>query len=453
MSNPTLDTLLQAADSALEETTELLAALVRIPSINTGPGQQGNETDVCLHLARKLRKDGIEPVLLEAQPGRGNLIASLGGNAGPKLMLMSHTDTVPVEEGTLWQHPPFSGIIADGKVHGRGAADCKALTAASTMALLILARSGLHLHGELILAATADEESGGQQGFGWLANTHPELVTADYALNEGGGSPFFLDDTAGYILNTGEKGRLEAMITLRGKGGHAAVPWTATNPIETLPEVIRRIVEHQPIPDLSHPSFSATSNLLQFDPVRFIQRDFEEIAKASRALASTLRGAARMTITPTVVRAGAKANAIPSSCHVVCDVRTLPGQTAADVERHLETILAGVDHVETSVSTTAEPSASPYPTPFSEQVQRATSAAVGRNDLLWLPGLTAGFTDSRFARRLGATVYGFSPQALDPERGTPEGIHGQDEYMPIESLQVTLRTLVAVAWEVLVAHP
>ncbi|MHB0876036.1 MAG: M20 family metallopeptidase [Anaerolineae bacterium] len=446
----TLEQLLQRADDALSETVELLVDLVRIPSINAGPAGPGDETDVCRALQAKLAADGIDGEILAAEPRRGNLVAGIGEGQRPRLLLMSHTDVVPVDDAAEWRFAPFAGTVADGCVHGRGASDCKGLAAASAMTLLILRRSGVPLRGRLGLAAGADEETGGRVGFGWLVANYGDLLRADYALNEGGGSAFAIDGRPGYVLTTGEKGRLEATLRLSGRGGHAAVPWAANNPVQRLGEVLQRLGQHQPAPDLSHPLFDATRALLGSDAMLLLQAPYDGIAKAERGLLSSLLGASRMTITPTMVAAGTKSNAIPSTATLTCDVRTLPGQSAVDVEREVSALLAGLEGVSLSLVETAEPSASPYPTGFSDAIARATTAAVGHGDLAWLPGLTTGFTDSRFLRRLGTVTYGFAPQALAPE-ATPEGIHGRDERMPIESLRVLLRTLVAVAWEVLCA--
>ncbi|NPV09365.1 MAG: M20/M25/M40 family metallo-hydrolase [Anaerolineae bacterium] len=442
-----LDHILENADRSLDEAVELLAELIRVPSINAGEDGPGHETDVCRVLQAKLAREGIEARILESAPDRGNLVASLGSGGRPRLLLMSHLDVVPVDDADQWRFPPFAGTVADGAIHGRGAADCKGLAAAGAMALLVLARVNLPLRGTVILAAGADEETGGRYGFEWLARQHRDLIAADYALNEGGGTCFQTGERLGYILNTGEKGRLEATITLTGRGGHAAAPWAADSPLYPLATAVQRLQAYRPGVDLSHPVFDAARAMMARDLVRFLSVDFAALDRAERGIASALRGASAMTVTPTMARAGSKSNAIPATAQLTCDVRTLPGQTQADVERALADALKGLAGVQVQVRTTAEPSASDYPTPFSQAVQRATAAATGHHDLAWLPGITSGFTDSRFVRPLGATVYGFAPQAPRPELGGQEGVHGRDECLPVESLRTMLRTLVAVAWE------
>ena len=89
-------------------------------------------------LERKLSREGIVTRILESAPDRGNLVAHIGSGDRPRLLFMSHLDVVPVDDAEYWRYPPFSGTVAEGAIHGRGAADCKGLAAACAMALAIL---------------------------------------------------------------------------------------------------------------------------------------------------------------------------------------------------------------------------------------------------------------------------------------------------------------------------
>src|SRR5579864_5361129 len=172
---PDLSTLLASVDEAHDEIVALLQDLVRLPTINRGSRPDtGNETPACDLLRTKLEPAGIEHEVHESAPGRGNLIARLGPTSGKRLLFMSHTDVVPVEDESLWEHPPFSGTIDRGRIYGRGADDDKGDVAAYCMALLLLQRAGVTLDGELVRLAAADEESGGRWGAGWVAEHYAE---------------------------------------------------------------------------------------------------------------------------------------------------------------------------------------------------------------------------------------------------------------------------------------
>ena len=205
---------------------ELEQALVRIPSVNTGAMPTGNETAVCEFARDWLAQDGISAEILESAPGRGNLIARMEGRSDKAgLMFMSHTDVVPVEEEDKWRFPPFSATLADGRIYGRGANDCKGLLTVQMMAMRLLRRNGINLKDSLILASGADEEHGGRYGFGWLAQNHPEKLAAPLAVNEGGGTPVEAAGALTYMLGVGEKGRLQVEINVKGSSAHASTPW------------------------------------------------------------------------------------------------------------------------------------------------------------------------------------------------------------------------------------
>ena len=152
-----LDDLFSQVDAARDDILALEQALVRIPSVNTGFMPTGNETEVCEFVRDWLAQDGIKSEILESVPDRGNIIARLEGRSGKAgLMMMSHTDVVPVEDESKWRFPPFSATIADDRVHGRGASDCKGLLTAQLMAVRLLRRNEIQLEDSLLLAAVAD---------------------------------------------------------------------------------------------------------------------------------------------------------------------------------------------------------------------------------------------------------------------------------------------------------
>ncbi|NKF31855.1 M20/M25/M40 family metallo-hydrolase, partial [Pseudomonas sp. BGM005] len=113
--------------------------------------------------------DHVEMEVVEPAPGRANLIARLRGTDpyAPSLALVGHLDVVPADPAG-WRHDPFGAEIIDGEIWGRGAVDMLNLTAAMTVAFKMLAGSTSRLPGDLVLAATADEEAGSRYGMGWL---------------------------------------------------------------------------------------------------------------------------------------------------------------------------------------------------------------------------------------------------------------------------------------------
>lgn len=145
--NQKVDQLLSMVDDATDELVDLLQSLVRIPTVNTGAPESGNEIEACRLLEERFAAEGIPSLVLESAPSRGNLMAYIGDGPRPRLLLISHLDVVPVDENR-WQRSPFSGDIVEGQVYGRGSDDCKSITAASAMALILLKRRGVPLNGE-----------------------------------------------------------------------------------------------------------------------------------------------------------------------------------------------------------------------------------------------------------------------------------------------------------------
>lgn len=448
-----LEDLLLQVDAAQQEIVELEQALVRFPTVNTGRMPTGNETPLARFLAAKLEQEGIRAQVIESAPGRGSLIARLDGREGsPRLLYMAHTDVVPVEDESAWRYPPFEAILADGRVWGRGANDCKALVTCETMATILLKRAGVPLSGDLILTAGADEETGGEFGYGWLAQHMPSAIQADFAINEGGGLPLQSGNRLVFLFSHGEKGRLEVHITLRGNSFHAASPWRAVNPNFALAEVLRRIQGYDPERDVSSPLFRHLDlwGIKEEVTVENVDAIADQASsQQNAALGSKLRGLSRMTLTPTMVSGGIKSNQIPNRCYLTCDVRTLPHQDEDYVRREVEKVLAGVEGVEDiSVDYTAVPSISHHDTPFADEVKQATEIALGREDFVWVPCITTGFTDSRLVRPLGTIVYNFSPSHPDADPDM-SGAHCVDESADVASLITRTKMLVALAWNVL----
>lgn len=449
----TLEELLRWVDAAEEEIVRLEQALVRFPTVNTGRMPTGNETPLAEFLAGKLREESIPAQVVESAPGRGSLIARLAGSEGtPSLLYMAHTDVVPVEDESAWRYPPFEATVAEGRIWGRGANDCKALVTCETMTAILLKRAGVALRGDLILSAGADEETGGKYGYGWLAQNMPHAIRAHFAINEGGGLPVKTLKGLLFLFSHGEKGRLEARIALRGKGFHAASPWRAINPSFALGEALSRIQAYRPERDVSSPIFRHLDLLGIKEEVTV--ENIDAIAdrltiEQNETLGSHLRGLSRMTLTPTIVSGGIKSNQIPNRCQLICDVRTLPHQGVDYVRREVERLLEGIEGLEEIViDCTAAPSSSPYDTPFAQEVRRATQIALGRDDLIWVPCLTTGFSDSRLVRPMGTIVYNFTPSHpdADPDK---TGAHCVDESVDIASLVASTKMLVALAWNVL----
>ena len=201
------------------EAAELLSAYIQINTTNP----PGNETEGARFLHDILKRNGIGADIIESLPGRGSLISNCTGGTAPEIMLLHHLDVVPAEAGR-WQVEPYSGLIRDGELWGRGALDCKGLGIIELMALLLLKRQGLEPERRIVYAATADEEAGGTWGVPWLFEHYPEKLATRYVINEGVGWGLKTGGRNVYLCQVAEKGSCWLKITFEGRPGHGSIP-------------------------------------------------------------------------------------------------------------------------------------------------------------------------------------------------------------------------------------
>jgi acetylornithine deacetylase/succinyl-diaminopimelate desuccinylase-like protein len=426
-----------------EEVTSLLSDLIRINTTNP----PGNETEAAKYLAETLKKEGFKCELLESAPRRGSVITRLKGTSKkPSLLLLSHLDVVAANPKE-WSVDPFSGLVKDGFVWGRGALDMKGMTAIEVMTMKLLKRNNVKLKGDVILAATADEEKGGEAGAGYLVRNYPEKIRADYVLNEGGGLAIPIGNKKIYTVNTAEKGIFWFKVKAKGRPGHGSVPGAADNAIMRMNKVVEKLGNHRSkiflIPIVKQFLSEATKedkllqqgvSLLLANPETGDQI-LDMLAQTDKYLAEELRAMLRMTITPTIIHGGVKENIIPSECEAIFDCRVLPGQSPKQAMEEIKNLLkdVGLEKLEFETIQANEPSESLIKTPLYELIVSVLKEF--EPDCGVAPILLTGGTDSRFFRSLGNTCYGFHPVRPDMSYGEMlKTVHGIDERISIENL-------------------
>ena len=413
---------------------EQLQRLIRVDTVNP----PGKERAVQEQTAALLRDAGFECELLEAEPGRANLLARLRGEAeGPTVTLLSHVDTVRADPEE-WTRDPWGGELVDGWVWGRGALDMKGQVAAELAACLALGRSGwTPPRGELLLVITADEETGGDLGARWLCEQHPDKVRSDFVLNEGGGATIEVGGRRLYTLCVGEKGIFRCRVRTSGRAGHASLPKIGENALLKLAPLIARLRE-QPPPEPTEEGLEFLSALYgeSFEGTEGVQRGLERLRAEQPLLATFLAepilGA---TLTPTKVKAGEKANVIPSSAEVLVDCRVPPGRDADWARGRIEAALGEGDY-ELEFSEGVIGNRSPFESPLADAIRAWLAEADPGAELV--PMAMPGFSDSRWFREAfgSAVVYGFCPhRAIGLLEAAPL-IHGADERVPAADVEL-----------------
>lgn len=450
MTSPSLaaDVLPSLADDA----RRLCQALLRMNTTNP----PGNERICAEYLAQDLAEVGYEPELLEAQPGRTNLVVRhRGTGALPPLLLTAHLDVVEAD-ASKWRHPPFSGEEHEGCLWGRGAIDMKNMAAMCTAIMRRLAATRTVLARDIIFAAVADEEAGCDLGSRFLVEQHRSLVEAEYAIGESGGFSLHLGDTTFYPIQVAEKGFCWVRARITGTPGHGSLPRpdsAVTRLGEALTALGRaRLPVHptRPVAEFLEGLRARQPALIQ-PLLRLISRPellsritrLVPNAAASRQFTALLSN----TASATVVRAGAKTNVIPGVAEFEIDGRILPGQTNDDLLRELRAVL-GPD-VELEIIKSAPPVVTePVASPLFDSIQRQILQR--EPDAVVIPYLIPGFTDAKYFSQTGARWYGFSPVKIERDSGIrfADMFHGHDERIPIAGLAWGVEVLDAVVREI-----
>ncbi|HEY8107270.1 MAG TPA: M20/M25/M40 family metallo-hydrolase [Gaiellaceae bacterium] len=418
------------ATALRDEVTDLLQRLIQVDTTNP----PGNESAAAELLRDYLEANGIACELIARVPERANLIARIPGGDGPSLLFLGHTDVV-LADPAEWSVPPFSGELRDGMVWGRGAIDMKSQVAANAVAFASLAREGFRPSGDLIFAATADEENGTGFGLEWLAEEHPEAVRCDFSINEGGGDRVELEDgRAIYQATVAEKMTAPFRILVKGRSGHASMPRIADNALVNATRLIDRISEYRPEPQLG-PEVEGFMQAV-FGEVPPAAQVVARVAPLSPVVAVVLDALLAPTFSPTMISASQKRNVIPALCGVEVDCRLLPGQHPEHVEPMIRAVLGGdVDYDLEWVEGAHGGTRSSLDTPLWRAVE--DWVAETEPGALATPLACVGFTDSHWLRQaFGTVAYGFFPTTgeLPPEVAAGL-VHSADERIPVSDLE------------------
>jgi acetylornithine deacetylase/succinyl-diaminopimelate desuccinylase-like protein len=424
--------------SLRDEATDLLQRLIRLDTVNP----PGNETAAAEVLRDYLLDSGVQSELYAKVPERANLVARIPGRGeGPRLLLLSHTDTV-LADAAEWQLDPWSGELRDGEIWGRGALDMKGQVAANAVAIASLAREGFEPGGDLIFAATADEEVGDDFGASWLCREHPEAIRADYCVNEGAGDRVdFGDGGIFYLCSAAEKMSSPFRLRVHGRSGHASMPGIADNALVKAAGLIERLAALRPEPRLE-PEVAVFLRLLVGRDVR-ADEALETAREVHPLAAELIEPLLALTVSPTMISASRKRNVIPALCELITDCRLLPGQTQAEAEELLRAALGGGDYdfewVEGQGGTR-----SPLESPLWDAI--AEFVADEDPEAQVAPVCLAGFTDSHWVREaFGTVAYGFFPmRTMDPELAA-RLVHSADERIAVDDLELGVRFLRHVA--------
>ena len=437
------------AEDLTDEATALLQDLIRNACVNDGEVASGEEVRSADLLTSYLEGSGVDLEYYEPQPGRRSLLAKLEGSdrTAPTLMLMGHTDVVPVNPDG-WSRDPFGGELDDGMIWGRGAVDMLNLTSTMAVAFKQLAKRNFTPRGTLLFLAVADEEALGTWGAKYLVEHELDNMRSDYVITESGG--YQVPTKAGVRLPVmvEEKGTFWSKITVHGTPSHASQAYKTDNALVTAAEVVRRIAEYRPEVEIGETWRRYVEGLGLPDALTDPARIDELIDGLPVGLARIAHSCTHTTMAPTVVHGGTKTNIIPDRVELQVDVRTLPGQGGEAATALLMDAIGDLaDRVE--ITSNDDPStSSPIDTPLWDSLSRVTARLCEGSALV--PTVMTGGTDNRFFRRAGSIGYGFG---LFSQRIRFEDyakmFHGHDERVDQESLDLSTQLWLALAEDML----
>ena len=413
--------------------------------IPIGHYSPGNDRPGIEYLRAIFENNGMSPRTVETGPGREALICSIPG-ANPALkpvVLAGHVDVVPADEQG-WAVPPFSGLVRDGFVWGRGALDMKGMLIMQLMAFLAIFHRKLPIKRGVSFLALPDEENSGEHGAKVIAQKFLDILNPAFMLNEGGyGLRNMMVPGVVFPIVVAEKLSVKVKLTARGFPGHSNRPvgdaaitrlakaLTALNNLQypmqidpVVKETLRRLAQRKPFPEslfLKNPENALVRLLLD----RAFKKD------------ATLNAMTRHTICATVLQAGRAANAIPASAEAILDLRLMPGSDYRDV---LEDIAAKTDRYQVRVEAMSVPVPG-GPTPFDSEAFAIIEEVLKKEvpGALVVPLLDIGGTDSKHFRPHGIPCYDIIPIVIEPE--DLQRIHGANERIAVDNVKLGTRVV------------
>jgi acetylornithine deacetylase/succinyl-diaminopimelate desuccinylase-like protein len=378
-----------------------------------------------------------------------NLVARFRGNGARKpILFIAHLDVVEARRED-WSFDPFVLTEKDGYFYGRGTIDVKG-GAATLVAAFIRLRQEQWVPGrDLILALTADEEGGPDNGIAWLLSNRKDLIDAEYCINlDSGGGELHGGKLTAIQVQTAEKVYASFTLTVKNAGGHSSLP-TKDNAIYRLAAGLQRLARFEfpvRLNDTTRAYFNrmaagAGANAADMRVLAKQPADSAAVKTAAARLSATspfYNALLRTTCVATMLQAGHAENALPQTAQATVNCRVLPTEDPVAVRQTIERVVADPQIV---VAPIAAPTPSP-PSPLAPEIfkaiETAADAVYGRGrtgrpastGVPLVPYMETGATDGLLLRNAGTPVYGVSGIAYDPD---DMRAHGKDERILVTS--------------------
>ena len=412
-------------DAAREEAVRFLSDYLRIDTVNP----PGNETRGAQYLQSILAREGIPSEIFELVPGRGNLVARIGGSGAKKpLLIMGHIDVVGVER-EKWTVDPFGGLVRNGFLYGRGATDDKSHGVAGLETLLLLHRLKIPLDRDVIFLAEAGEESSYQVGIDFMVERHWDKIAAEFALAEGGGMSEQDGAVKQVLVTATEKLSRNMKVVAHGVSAHGSVP-RADNPLLRLSAALLKLAAWPAPMRLNEVTRAYFSRLATISPPEeaFLYTHLEDpaVVEKIRSRDPRLDALLRTTITPTIEQGGFRDNTIPATAEATLMVRPLPDEDVPALMQRMREVIddPAVELIPAWGSRPAAP-----PSRLNTEMFLALERVQKRlfPQAITLPAMATGTSDSAQLRAKGVQAYGIGSFGS-------YGAHGNDERISVQGL-------------------
>jgi acetylornithine deacetylase/succinyl-diaminopimelate desuccinylase-like protein len=411
--------------------------LKQLIEINTTESS-GSVTRASEAMAARLRAAGFPAADVQVvgdDPRKKNLVVRLraSGNGRP-VLFNGHLDVVEARRED-WSFDPFTFLERDGHFYGRGTQDDKSACAAMVAAFARLKQESFRPSRDLILALTADEETGAANGVAWLLRNRRELIDAEFCVNvDSGGGESRKGKPRLIGVQTSEKLYHTLFLEVKNKGGHSSLP-EKENAIYRLAAALLRVSQFEFPVNLNQTTRAYFTRMAGLESgqiaadMRAIVKTPPDAAAAQRLGQSPVWNALmRTTCVATEVTAGHAQNALPQSAKASVNCRVLPGESPAAVEAAIREAVADTF---VSITPARKPPLSPA-SPIRPDVFDAIGRVAGE---MWpgapvIPVMETGGTDGRILRAAGIPTYGETGIFIDED---DVRAHGRDERIAVKS--------------------
>ncbi len=368
-----------------EELLQTLQKAIKIKSINP----PGNELEMCELVYDFMKETGIETHKIEVEKNRYDIVSILRSNKqNPGIIFTGHMDVVPVseDESTRWDVGPFSGIVKDGFLYGRGSSDMKSGLCSIMVAMKYIKENNIELNRDIALVATVDEEDDMKGSKALIGN---ELL-------ENFREVVVCEPTSLEVCNI-SRGRTYGIIDIKGKTGHGSQGNSNGNAILIANKIIDKMMNTD-LSDKAHPEFGCS----------FWQ--------------------------PLGIHAEVNPWVVPDDCQLKVDARLVPGHYSNDIWNRLENIISEVkkEIPDLHVNTTIFDKREPWITDMNSELLTNIKEIYDELDYEFISNVFKGTTDGTILRKDGRDVVIVGPGLLS-------GVHMENEKVLISNLYRALR--------------